>query len=265
MSEITTASSQLRVEMHGHVAVMTIDNVDDDNRLTPDSMAAMGQAVMQIGACDDIHALVVTGAGDIFSFGLLNPSIRASMCKQEVVEFVLQANRVFDNLERLPQIVVCAINGPLRAGASELAMACDIRIAADTADLALPEATWGGFPGAGAPVRLPGIVGHGRALQLIGTGKLIDADEMLRIGLVEEVYPASRLRDAAMALAEQIASSGPLATRGSKRIMRIRQQPGFHAARELSDALRWELEWSHDVDEGMAAHKENRKPKFTGR
>ncbi len=68
-----------------------------------------------------------------------------------------------------------------------------------------------------------------------------------------------------MLLPQQIASSGPLATRGTKRIMRTRQQPGFHAARELSDALRRELEWSHDVDEGMAAHKEKRKPRSTGR
>lgn len=265
MAAIETGSDHIRLEADGAVGVITIDNVEDDNRMTPDSMAALGEAVRHLGGSDDIHAVLVTGAGDKFSFGLLNPVIRAAMSKEDVIRFVMLANQVFDALERLPQVVVCAINGPLRAGASELALACDIRLAADTTDLALPEATWGGFPGAGAPVRLPGVIGHGRALQLICTGRLIDAAEMLRIGLVEEVHPAGELREAAVALARHIAASGPLATRGAKRIMRVRQEPGLSAARELSDALRRELEWSHDVDEGMAAHREGRKPKFTGR
>ena len=265
MPRIETGSEHLHLEVDDSVATITINNADDENRLTPESMAALGQAVRTIGARDDVQAVIVTGAGETFSFGLLNPAIRASMSKEDVIQFVLMANAVFDELEALPQVVVCGINGPLRAGACELALACDIRFAADTATLAMPEATWGGFPGAGAPVRLPGLVGYGRALQLICTGKIIDAAEMLRIGLVEEVHPAAALRSAVTALAQQIAASGPLATRGAKRIMQVRREPGFQAARKVSDALRRELEWSHDVDEGMAAHRENRKPHFTGR
>jgi enoyl-CoA hydratase/carnithine racemase len=88
---------------------------------------------------------------------------------------------------------------------------------------------------------------------------------MERIGFVEYVYPADELWDAALEMAHQIGANGPLATRGAKRIMRVRREPGFKAARELSDALRHALEWSHDVDEGMAAHRESRAPKFIGR
>ena len=107
--------------------------------------------------------------------GLLNPEIRGSLPKNEVLDFVFLANRVFDAVEALPQIVIAAINGTVMAGAVELALACDIRLVADHAKLSMPEAKWGGFPGAGGPVRLPMVVGHGHAMDLIGTGREIDA------------------------------------------------------------------------------------------
>ena len=114
-------------------------------------------------------------------------------------------------------------------------------------------------------MRLPAIVGRARALELICTGREIDAAEMERLGLVLSVHPGDRLRAEARGLAVRIAASGPLATRGAKRIMNVRNAGGFAAARALSDALRHELEWSRDVDEGMAAHREGRAPRFTGR
>jgi enoyl-CoA hydratase/carnithine racemase len=114
-------------------------------------------------------------------------------------------------------------------------------------------------------VRLPGIVGRARALELICTGREIDAAEMERLGLVLAVCPADRLRAETQALAADIGASGPIATRGAKRIMNARRDTGFAAARSLSDELRRALEWSHDVDEGMAAHREGRPPRFTGR
>lgn len=123
----------------------------------------------------------------------------------------------------------------------------------------------GGFPGAGGPVRLPAIIGRARALELICTGREIDAGGMERLGLVLAVYPADRVRAEAQALAARIGASGPLATRGAKRIMNARRAAGFAAARSLSDALRHALEWSHDINEGMAAHREGRPPRFTGR
>jgi enoyl-CoA hydratase/carnithine racemase len=108
-------------------------------------------------------------------------------------------------------------------------------------------------------------VGRARALELICTGREVSASEMERLGLVLAVYPAAKLLAEAHALAASIAASGPLAIRGAKRIMSVRGAEGFAAARALSDALRHALEWSHDVDEGMAAHRESRPPRFTGR
>lgn len=130
------------------MATITLNRPDDLNRLTPEAMALLGPTVDDIGADPEIHAVVVTGAGDdMFSAGLLNPDIRAAMSKEDVLEFVFLANRIFDALAALPQIVIAAINGDIMAGAVELALACDIRIAADDATLSMPEAKWGGFLG----------------------------------------------------------------------------------------------------------------------
>src|SRR5437879_13753770 len=138
----------------------------------------------------------------------------------------------------LPQIRSPLLHGAARAAAAELSLACDIRLAAAHATFALPEALWGGFPGAGGPVRLPGIVGRARALEIICTGRELDAAEMQRLGLVLSVHPADRLLTEARALAARIGPSGPLATRGAKRIVNTPPSSGLGEAPPLSDALR---------------------------
>lgn len=256
----------VRFERDGAIATITLDRPEDQNRLTPEALAALGAVADELVADSQVQAVILTGAGEAcFSMGVLNPAVRASLRKERVIEVVRLANRVFNALEALPQIVIAALNGMTRAGAAELALACDVRLAATHATIAWPEALWGGFPGAGAPIRLPALVGHGRAMELICTGREVSAQEMERIGLVQRVYPGPELLPVARDLARRIAASGPLAVRGAKRIARMGAMAGVTAARELSDALRHELEWSHDVDEGMAAHREGRPPRFTGR
>ncbi len=250
----------------GAVATVTLNRPEDANRLTPDSMALLGTIVDEIAADDITNAVVVTGAGDeVFSLGLLNPEIRVAMSKESVIEFVILANRVFDALAELPQITIAAINGNIMAGAAELSLACDIRIAADDITMSMPEAKWGGFPGAGAPHRLGMAVGYARALDLICTAREIGAAEMERFGLVQELHPRGTVKQAALEKARLIGANGPLATRGAKRILRARKAPGFAEARALSDELRKALEWSEDVDEGMAAHRDGRAAVFKGR
>ncbi len=259
-------SEEIQLEVAGAVATITIDCPDNENRLNPNSLGEFGTFVEEIRTSDTVNAVVVTGRGDEwFSAGLMNAEIRAAMTKDDVLAYVVSANRIFDELEALPQVTIAAINGKIVAGASELALACDMRIAGEHSTLMLPEAGWGGFPGAGAPHRLPMAVGHGHAIELIATCKEIDAAEMARIGFVQHTHPKGTVHAAAQALADAIAANGPLATRGAKSIARARREPGFRAARDLSDKLRHDLEWSHDVDEGIAAAREGRAPKFTGR
>jgi enoyl-CoA hydratase/carnithine racemase len=259
-------ADEVRLERDGPVATITLDRPADQNRLTRDALLTLQGIVDRLAEDEEIQAIVVTGTGSqFFSMGILNPALRASYTKDQILELVRIANRLYDAVEALPQIVIVALNGAARAGAAELALACDIRLAAAHATFALPEALWGGFPGAGGPVRLPAIVGRARALEIICTGRELDAAEMERLGLVLAVHPGERLLSEARALAARIGASGPLATRGAKRIMNARTVSGFAAARGLSDALRHALEWSRDVDEGMTAHREGRPPRFTGR
>jgi enoyl-CoA hydratase/carnithine racemase len=260
------SSDEVRVARDGGVVTVTLNRPADQNRLTRDVLLTLQELVDELRNDDAMQAVVLTGTGaEFFSMGILNPAVRASYSKDRIVELVQIANRLYDAIEALPQIVIAALNGAARAGAAELALACDIRLAASHATFALPEALWGGFPGAGGPVRLPALVGRARALELICTGRELDASELERLGLVLSVHRGERLLAEAQALAARIAASGPLATRGAKRIMQVRDAAGFAAARALSDALRHALEWSRDVDEGMAAHRDGRTPRFVGR
>jgi enoyl-CoA hydratase/carnithine racemase len=260
------AADEVQIARDGGVLTVTLNRPEDQNRLTRDVLLRLQSLADDLARDDKIQTVIITGTGtEFFSMGILNPTVRASYTKDQVIDMVRLANRLYDAIEALPQIVVAALNGAARAGAAELSLACDIRLAAAHTTFALPEARWGGFPGAGGPVRLPALVGRARALELICTGREIDAAEMQRLGLVLSVHPSETLLADAHALAANIASSGPIATRGAKRIMNERMTAGFAAARMLSDTLRHALEWSHDVDEGIAAHREGRPPRFTGR
>jgi len=258
--------SGLVLEQRGAVLVISITTPGEKNRLLPEALVTLEDLGRKLFSNSEINAVVVRGHGEAdFSSGLLNPVVRAAMSKDEVVAMVRLANRAFNALEAVPQIVIASLNGEVKAGGSELALACDIRLAAAHATMQFPEASWGGFPGAGGPARLATIVGRGRALELICTGRAIGAAEMEKIGLVEGVFDGGALAAETEALAMRIASAGPLATRGAKRIIKARFEPGASHAHDVSDALRSALEWSADVDEASAAHRENRAPVFKGR
>jgi enoyl-CoA hydratase/carnithine racemase len=258
--------SEVVLHRDGGVATITIDRPGDQNRLTRPVLLALQGMMDQLAGDGEVQAVVVTGRGSaFFSMGILNPTVRASYSKDQILELVRIANRLYDSIETLPQIVIAALNGATRAGAAELSLACDLRLAATHATFSLPEALWGGAPGAGGPVRLPMLVGRARALEILCTGRELDAAELERLGLVLAVHPADRLVAEAQRLAARIAASGPLAIRAAKRIVTSRLHPGFGEARALSDALRHQVEWSQDIDEGAAAHREGRRPRFSGR
>jgi enoyl-CoA hydratase/carnithine racemase len=255
----------LRYEMDRRVASLTLIRPDSLNLLTEDILQALGDISRDLVSNADIDVVTITSEGSsCFSTGILTPALRGSLGKQDVLKLIRLANQSFDAIEALPQIVIAGLNGLVRAGAVELVLACDIRIAGEHVKLSSPEAKWGGFPGAGAPVRLPRLIGMGRALELLCTGREVEAREMERIGLVERVVAPDAVHVTLAEMARTIADNGPLATKGAKRIARMRETSGFAAARQLSDELRTALEWTHDVDEGIAAVREGRKPRFTG-
>lgn len=260
------ASGELKLAIADGVAKLTIDRQTDGNRLTPEILARLSVLARDLADREDVHVLVMIGAGDaFFSRGIFDPTLRASFTKEDVLAIVRMANRAYDAIEALPQVVVAALNGMTRAGGAELALAADMRLASETARMQFPEAAWGGFPGAAGPVRLPALIGRGQALELMCTGDEIDAQRLLALGLVNRIVPAAAIEKEAMTLAARIASNGPLAVRGAKRIANARLAPGFRESRDLSDALRHALEFSQDVDEAIAANREGRKPQFRNR
>jgi enoyl-CoA hydratase/carnithine racemase len=256
----------LRYQIDRRVASLTLTRPESLNLLTEDILRALGSIAGELAINADVDVLTIISEGtSCFSTGILTPALRGSLSKPDVLKLIRLANESFDAIEALPQIVIVGINGMVRAGAVELALACDIRIAGEHVTMSSPEAKWGGFPGVGAPVRLPGIVGFGRALELLCTGREIGAEEMERIGLADRVVARDAVHAELDDMARTIAANGPLATKGAKQIAKMRQASGFAAARKLSDQLRAALEWTSDVDEGIAAVREGRKPQFTGR
>src|SRR3989442_1926605 len=216
----------------GSVVTITLARPAAQNRLTRDVLVTLQGIADRLSGDGEIHVVVITGSGtEFFSMGILNPAVRATYSKEQILELVRIANRLYDAIEALPQIVIAALNGAARAGAAELSLACDIRLAAAHAAFALPEALWGGFPGAGGPVRLPAIVAPARALELICTGRAVDAGEMERLGLGLAVHPREPLLPEAPALAARLGPHRPIAIRGAKRIINARMVSGFTAAR----------------------------------
>lgn len=260
------SDSPVLLVREGRIAVITLNRPEDGNRWRKEMLFAFEPAVAALHRDEEAQVVIIRGAGEeYFSWGAFDPAIRGAMDKQEIVDFVLRGARLRDSLELLPQIVIAALNGKARGNGVELALACDMRFASDRATISFPEADMGGIPGGGGPARLPSVVGRARALELLCSGREVGAEEMVRIGFALAVYPHARLMDEVMAFARHISEKGPIALRGAKRIAHTRLAPGLKEARQLSDELRAKLEWSHDVDEAIAAHRESRKPRFTGR
>jgi len=169
-----------------------------------------------------------------------------------------------DALAALPVPTIAAIEGYALAGGLELSLACDIRLASEGAVFGLTEVRIGIFPGAGGPVRLPRIVGPGKARELIFSGRRIDAAEALRCGLVEQVVPAADFGAAVARLAGEIRDAAPLAVRAVKRVLDVGADLPEGAALAYAAALRQPLDATRDYAEGLAAFAERRPPRFRG-
>lgn len=254
----------LLTESIGRVLKITINRPSDGNRWNGDVSRALHKILEKLATDTEHQVILFTGAGTEFCLGSFNPTIRASMAKADIVDFVIEMNLLLDRLEALPQITVASMNGPAHGSGIELSLACDIRYVSSTTTIAFPEADMGGFPGAGAPVRLPQAVGASRALEMICTGRVFGATELMQIGFAQALFEAETFSSEVLEIARHMACKGPLALRGAKRIVRMRTTPGFAKARMLSDQLRRALEWSADVDEALLAHKEGRAPNFKG-
>jgi enoyl-CoA hydratase len=251
-------------EIAGRVAILTINRPDKRNALNGPTRAALIAALDGIRANDAIRVVVITGAGE--KAFIAGADIGEFEGRTPVDQFrVMKGSSVFDAVEAFPKPVIAMINGFALGGGCELALACDIRIAADSARLGQPEVNLGIIPGGGGTQRLPRLVGAGNAYRLLFTGEPIDAAEALRIGLVEEVVPAAQLRERVLALAATIAEKSPVALQLIKEGVRAAQRTSLDDGLRLETTLFGVAFASGDKQEGVKAFLEKRKPEFHNR
>ena len=258
------AQANVLKETAGAVALLTINRPDKRNALNE---ATRGELLALLDQCQRdaaIRVVIITGAGD--KAFIAGADISEFAGRSAVDQYrVMKAGSVYHAVDAFPKPIIAAINGFCLGGGCELAMACDIRIASDTAKLGQPEINLGIIPGGGGTQRLPRLVGLGQAFKLLYTGDLIDAAEALRIGLVDEVVPAAELMARVRALADKIASKSSVALELIKEAVRASVRTS------LDEGLRHETTFfglvfsSQDKEEGVKAFLEKRTPMFKGR
>jgi enoyl-CoA hydratase/carnithine racemase len=255
--------TNLRVSIDSHVATLTIDRPQVRNALNLETVNEFHEALRELGANRDVGVLLITGAGDqAFVSGADINDIRARTLDDGLAAI---NSSLFSAVERFPRPTIAAVNGYAMGGGCELALACDIRVAAETARFGQPELNLGIIPAAGATQRLPRIVGLGRAKHMILTGEIIDARRALEIGLVTEVAPAAELMARARAIADRILRLGPLAARLAKLSLNASARVDLDSGlliETLAQAICFD---SEDKQEGATAFLEKRTPSFKGR
>lgn len=254
----------LLVSIEARVATLTVNRPERRNALNATVRAELADALAALGAEREVRVVVITGAGD-----------RAFVAGADIAEFAertpleqreaMQPPRIFELVAAFPKPVIAMINGFALGGGCELALACDLRIAAESARLGQPEIRLGLIPGGGGTQRLPRLVGAGRALRLILTGEMIDAREALRLGLVDEVVPDDVLRERTLELARSIAEQSPVAARLAKEAVRAALELPLAAGLAHERELFITAFGSEDKAEGVAAFLEKRAPDWKGK
>ena len=253
----------IRIDTSEGIATLTIDRPEVKNALNLETVNEVRALLAKVAADESAGVLIITGAGEsAFVSGADINDIRGRGRDDGLAAI---NSSLFAEIERFPRPTIAAINGYALGGGCELALACDIRIASDTAKFGQPELGLGIIPGAGATQRLPRIIGMGRAKHLILTGEIIDAKQALEIGLVTAIAPPGQLQVRARELAKKILRQGPLAARLAKVALNASAGVDMDSGlliETLAQALCYN---SEDKMEGTTAFLEKRKPKFTGK
>jgi len=254
----------LTFQVADRIATITVNRPDKLNALNDALMRELGVAIDEARDRDDVGAVLLTGAGPKAFVAGADIGEIAAQGPVDGKARALEGQRVFRRLERCGKPVVAAVNGFALGGGCELAMACHLRVAAEGARFGQPEVKLGIGPGYGGTVRLPRLVGRGRALELLLTGAMIDAQEAFRIGLVNRVVPAERLLPESEQLLTAILANGPLAIQACLEAVDTGLDLGLDEALLLEANLFGLLSGTADMREGTAAFLAKRPPRFTG-
>jgi enoyl-CoA hydratase len=254
----------IRIEREGAVAILTIERPEKRNALNAAVRQELIAALDELNADDGVRVLIFTGAGE-----------KAFIAGADIGEFAertpleqraaMTGRRVFDEIAACPKPTIAMINGYALGGGCELALACDLRVAADTAKLGQPEINLAIIPGGGGTQRLPRLVGMGQAMRLVLSGEIIGAEEANNIGLVELVFPAAELRERTLELAGRMAERSPVALRMAKAAVRAAAEMPLSAGLDYETELFITCFGSEDRREGIEAFLEKRSAEFSGR
>lgn len=258
--------SPVKIERRGPVGVMTIDRADRRNALSRDTLLALGRLGRELVADPDVRAIVVTGAGDKAFCAGADLKERQGMSTDDVRVQVGLYRSELGVLDRSPKPVIAALNGVAFGGGLELALICDLRVAAPHVELGLPETTLGIIPGAGGTQRLPRIVGEARAKELILLGRRLGAAEALSFGLVNRISPEGvPVLDDTLAWIDPIANGAPIAQAAALAAIEASYEMPLAHGLELERVHYDETLRSEDRLEALRAFAEKRKPAFLGK
>lgn len=261
-----TNLENVRTELRDRTLIVTIDRPNALNALNAVTVGEIDRVFAEAAEDESVFAVVLTGGGEKAFVAGADINELATMTPITGKRVSERGQSVLDRIEQFPKPVIAAINGFALGGGCEIALACHIRIASDNAKIGLPEVGLGIIPGYGGTQRLPRLIGRGRALELICTGRPIPAVEAERIGLVNRVVPQAELLDAALALVAEMMKNSPLAIRGALEAVTHGVEMPQNEGQVLEATIFAVLCASEDMKEGMSAFVEKRKEKrFTGR
>jgi len=252
----------LLLEIKDHVAVVTINRPDKLNALNAQTINDLDLVFDELKNDNDIYVIILTGSGEkAFVAG----ADISELSKLDIVgakEFAERGQAVFNKIEQSDKPVIAVVNAFALGGGCELALACHIRIASETAKFGQPEVNLGIIPGYGGTQRLARLINSGRATEYILTADMIDANEALRIGLVNKVYPLNELMDNAQGMATKIAGKGQQAIRLAMKSIRAVNEISLKEGQKLEASLFALCCGTEDFKEGTSAFLEKRKPVF---
>ncbi|MEP9367362.1 enoyl-CoA hydratase-related protein [Xanthobacter sp. VNH20] len=257
-------SNLLQDETDG-VVTLTLNRPEAMNALSSELSRELRTAIDGLAQRPEVRVVIITGAGQRAFCAGADLKERRTLDADEKWEQRTRLWEVNEAIWRMPQPVIAAVHGYCLGGGFELALYCDLRVAAEDAVFSFPEMTLGAYPGAGAAVVLPRLIGRGRAKEVFFTARRVKADEALSLGIVEHVVPRERLMEKAHEIADAIKKSSPLGLAGIKQMMNFGADLPFEQANELNDKLRRPLEGTQDYLEGITAFFEKRPARFTGR
>lgn len=254
----------LPVEQRDQAAILTLNRPGVMNAFNFDLLRALRDRIDALRFDSDIRVIIITGAGEKAFCAGADLKERATLSPVQVKAFIFTIRNLFTAIEQLSKPVIAAVNGVALGGGTELALACDIRVASETATMGLTETRLAIIPGAGGTQRLPRLVGKGKAKELIFTGKRVDMAEALKIGLVNKVCEPSRLIDTCLEMAAMICETGPIAIEQAKYAINFGMETDLNTGLGIESNAYWVTIPTKDRLEGLAAFREKRKPVYKG-